>query len=97
MGYFPVKYNSRVVIFERKFFIRLATGNARLAISTLQQKRETSLDWIVAPFANCCFLILKVKRILPEGLHLQSDAEIKSSPIFPKVAPKISPIFGLLL
>ena len=26
MGYFPVKYDSRVVIYKRKFFIRLATG-----------------------------------------------------------------------
>ena len=25
MGYFPVKYDSRVVIYERKMFIRLAT------------------------------------------------------------------------
>ena len=27
MGYFPVKYDSRVVIYEHKMFIRLATGN----------------------------------------------------------------------
>ena len=26
MGYFPVRYNSRVIIYERKMFIRLATG-----------------------------------------------------------------------
>ena len=26
MGYFPVRYDSRVVIYERKMFIRLATG-----------------------------------------------------------------------
>ena len=25
MGYFPVRYDSRVVIYERKMFIRLAT------------------------------------------------------------------------
>ena len=25
MGYFPVKYDSRVVIYKRKMFIRLAT------------------------------------------------------------------------
>ena len=25
-GYFPVRYDSRVVIYERKMFIRLATG-----------------------------------------------------------------------
>ena len=26
MGYFPVRYDSRVVIYDRKMFIRLATG-----------------------------------------------------------------------
>ena len=28
MGYFPVRYDSRVVIYERKMFIRLATVKA---------------------------------------------------------------------
>ena len=27
MGYFQVRYDSRVVIYERKMFIRLATGH----------------------------------------------------------------------
>ena len=27
MGYFPVKYDSRVIIYEHKMFIRLATGD----------------------------------------------------------------------
>ena len=27
MGYFPVRYDARVVIYERKLFIRLATGH----------------------------------------------------------------------
>ena len=27
MGYFSVKYDSRVVIYEHKMFIRLATGD----------------------------------------------------------------------
>ena len=27
MGYFPVRYDSRVVIYEPKIFIRLATGH----------------------------------------------------------------------
>ena len=26
MGYFPVRYDSRVVIYDRRAFIRLATG-----------------------------------------------------------------------
>ena len=26
MGYFPVRYDFRVIIYERKMFIRLATG-----------------------------------------------------------------------
>ena len=28
MGYFPVRYDSRVVIYELKMFIRLATGSS---------------------------------------------------------------------
>ena len=28
MGYFPVRYDSRVIIYERKMFIRLATGHS---------------------------------------------------------------------
>ena len=33
MGYFPVRYDSRVVIYERKIFIRLTTvGNLINAI-----------------------------------------------------------------
>ena len=40
MGYFPVRYNSRVVIYERKMFIRLATevGN-NLEFTILQTTR----------------------------------------------------------
>ena len=30
MGYFPVRYDSRVINFERKVFIRLATGIVHL-------------------------------------------------------------------
>ena len=29
MGYFPVRYDSRVAIYERKMFITLATGPPR--------------------------------------------------------------------
>ena len=29
MGHFPVRYDSRVVIYERKMFIRLATCEAK--------------------------------------------------------------------
>ena len=30
MGYFQVRYASRVIIYERKMFIRLATGITKL-------------------------------------------------------------------
>ena len=33
MGYFPVRYDSRVVIYERKMFIRLATGHTGRAVA----------------------------------------------------------------
>ena len=37
MGYFPVRYDSRVVIYEHKMFIRLATGQP---IGTRAKKLE---------------------------------------------------------
>ena len=37
MGYFPVRYDSRVVIYERKMFIRLATEVPRGKISESSQ------------------------------------------------------------
>ena len=33
MGYFPVRYDSRVVIYEHKMFIRLATGPGLAAMA----------------------------------------------------------------
>ena len=35
MGYFPVRYESRVVIYERKMFIRLATGFTQLILTEI--------------------------------------------------------------
>ena len=32
MGYFQVRYDSRVIIYEHKLFIRLATGKYRTAL-----------------------------------------------------------------
>ena len=39
MGYFPVRYDSRVVIYERKMFIRLVTG---LNISIFESNQRYS-------------------------------------------------------
>ena len=36
MGYFPVRYDSRVLIYERKMFIRLATGPTPINILALK-------------------------------------------------------------
>ena len=38
MGYFPVRYNSRVVIYEHKMFIRLATDSLQSLPIRLQNK-----------------------------------------------------------
>ena len=35
MGHFPVRYDSRVVMYERKMFIRLATGSLSLYVTLL--------------------------------------------------------------
>ena len=52
MGYFKVRYDSRVVIYDRKMFIRLATGSFT-AHGTRQQSRESveiviSFGWNLA-------------------------------------------------
>ena len=39
MGYVPVRYDSRVVIYERKIFIRLATERSR----ALNNRPETKI------------------------------------------------------
>ena len=43
MGYFPFRYDSRVVIYERKMFIRLATGviERHLAMSVPFQTNQS--------------------------------------------------------
>ena len=38
MGYFPVRYDSRVVIYERKMFIRLATGHYASRVITYDRR-----------------------------------------------------------
>ena len=47
MGYFPVRYDSRVVIYEHKMFIRLATGIlgiGRYMLNTRFTKISTKYD-----------------------------------------------------
>ena len=39
MGYFPVRYDSRVVIYEHKMFIRLATGLNKVSNSASTTQR----------------------------------------------------------
>ena len=44
MGYFPVRYDSRVVIYDRKMFIRLATSSyGWLSIDDLLDKTRAEL------------------------------------------------------
>ena len=46
MGYFQVRYNSRVVIYERKMFKRLATHlNTTLVRGMVKWLREGTHDW----------------------------------------------------
>ena len=40
MGYFPVRYDSRVVIYEHKMFIRLATGANLTYLSCFTYSRK---------------------------------------------------------
>ena len=51
MGYFPVRYDSRVIIYDRRGFIRLATGVAQVKITIGTQPGIASryLDHIFLP------------------------------------------------
>ena len=40
MGYFPVRYDSRVVIYKRKTFIRLATGQLFITGLFIYKKKK---------------------------------------------------------
>ena len=44
MGYFPVRYDSSVVIYECKMFIRLATDHTITTTATCQLWLENPLD-----------------------------------------------------
>ena len=57
MGYFQVRYDSRVVIYERKMFIRFATG---VSVTTLTVHDKRSLLW----------LLMKGKRVQVEVIYL---------------------------
>ena len=45
MEYFPVRYDSRVIIYERKMFIRLATG--LIEYRWFKQKRPLTILYFV--------------------------------------------------
>ena len=44
MGYFPVRYDSRVVIYEHKMFIRLATGPGLAAMAGRCRRRRNGIQ-----------------------------------------------------
>ena len=45
MEYFQVRYDSRVVIYERKMFIRLATGQIKQAIVFKARSEKRYSQW----------------------------------------------------
>ena len=47
MGYFPVRYDSRVVIYDRRGFIRLATGGVGLKSCDRKYDGEDFLEGVV--------------------------------------------------
>ena len=70
MGYFPVRYDSRVVIYERKMFIRLATGydlikkqiccNSNIGKAAQSKQKKARINNYFA----CLFLV----NCIPKGL-----------------------------
>ena len=69
MGYFPVMYDIRVVIYERKIFIRLATGVvAELAERLFLFKK------IGQPRTLFCLFPFFSNTILQKNLRLHRDS-----------------------
>ena len=69
MGYFPVRYDSRVVIYEHKMFIRLATGPGLAAMAGRQHKSAAAAAVVVGMAFNASLtyvrkLLLHNKKIL---------------------------------
>ena len=52
MGYFPVRYDSRVVIYERKLFIRLATGANSISLNTTALNIGRNLPSLIIGYAQ---------------------------------------------
>ena len=65
MGYFPVRYDSRVVIYKRKVFIRLATVVQKIAHNFKCMGRGIGLDfWIIWQSAHMKALAAAVAHTL---------------------------------
>ena len=59
MGYFPVRYDSGVVNYDRKMFIRLATGSTEMA-----------RIFALTPFCSFQSIILHQKLSTSAGIKL---------------------------
>ena len=68
MGYFPVRYDSRVVIYERKMFIRLATVKAaRVGVRV----KKVTCSWCQKQISESAQLLWNTELIknYPHDLH----------------------------
>ena len=45
MGYFQVRYDSRVVIYKHKMFLRLATGLGDMWLVIFHSMHNNIIDW----------------------------------------------------
>ena len=65
MGYFPVRYDSRVIIYERKMFIRLATGLLKIPQSSHTTEFVTKVVFFTCPLnvLPYFYLVLSLEAI----------------------------------
>ena len=61
MGYFPVRYDSRVVIYEHKMFIRLATGQP---IGTRAKKLERFVNLKILAVVVVVVVVMKMLSLV---------------------------------
>ena len=76
MGYFQVRYDSRVIIYDRKMFIRLDTGHSAVGNQPLCQLCHN----------NCPVRILPKQFVLERYHHILCDISVPKKAIFVKRA-----------
>ena len=84
MGYFPVRYHSRVVIYERKMFIRLATDNIQPKVRHIDIAPRG--QWLWRSWQRGGFRYRGLKPVINKILYCRYTFNVKMTKIIKKEA-----------